>query len=366
MGPQIFQFIGASIDGALNAYVTLAANTVSSAVVGVVVTLMTIYYLSLGMAIATGYVTQPIGKLGWSLAKFTVITALALSAPTYLAFVVDTLKALETGLAASFSGANGVAPGSVYQVIDDSLGKGWAVAADLWERAGNREWDLSMAVGEYLESIVIAVSTGIIGFPAGAMIVTAKALLSLMLGVGPLFVLSLMWPVTRQFFDKWFSVVIMAILQIALLAAVLAFAINMFLVVVASIDIDSTTDSVFFSALRLAGFAVVALWLLYRVYDVSAQLAGGMSTGALTLGRMAASSMRAISAPGRGLRHLHNAVNPESTRLDPRTGFQTRSRRLEHLATGRSLVARNPAYRQAVLARVRDSWIGLNKLKKSG
>jgi len=48
-------------------------------------------------------------------------------------------------------------------------------------------------------------------------------------------------------------------------------------------------------------------------------------------------------------------LNPVSNRLDPRTGLQTSSRRLEHMAMGRSVFVPSPAYRNALKERLRES-----------
>lgn len=81
-------------------------------------------------------------------------------------------------------------------------------------------------------------------------------------------------------------------------------------------------------------------------------LAGGVSTSALSLRQIASGAM----SPARAVGAAHNAVNPTSTRLDPRTGMQTTARRAEHMAMGRSVLARNPAYRDGLKERLASAW----------
>lgn len=350
--PMLFQFIGESIDGALNTYANTASSNVAAMFITLAVSLTTLHYVLMGFMMMLGRVESPWSSFMVSAGKFLLVSLLALNASIYLSWVVEAIRGLEVALTAAFAGSHGTAPDSVYGVIDQSLGKGWALAGDLWEKASNRGWrEMGMAFGEYFNAIIIALATGIIGFPAGAMILTAKAVLSLMLGIGPLFIMLLMWPVTKQFFDRWIGVVMMTILQIALLAAVLTFAIQMFAVVVDSVDLDSSTDSPFFGSLRLLGFTVVMLWLLYFVNSIASQLSGGIAAAATTFGQLARGAMSPV-------RTANNIINPTSNRLDPRTGLQTQSSRLEHLAMGRSYFARNPAYRQATMERLRDAWRG--------
>ncbi|MET1113726.1 MAG: type IV secretion system protein, partial [Comamonas sp.] len=202
--------------------------------------------------------------------------------------------------------------------MDDAFGKGMDLAAQLWEQAGNRGLrETSMAIGEYINAVIIAVAILIIALPPGAMIVMAKAVLSIMLGIGPLFVMLLMWAPTKQFFDRWFAVVMTSLLQIALLAAVLSFAIKAFLAFVGPVDIDSEQNPLF-TSLQLLVVASVMLYVLYTVNNYAAQLAGGMSTAAITFGGIARNAAGMASAPGQATEGVNNIVNPMSTRLEPR------------------------------------------------
>ena len=355
-GPMIFQFIGETIDTALNTYVNTTAGAVVSTFVTLAVLLTTFHYVMNGFMMVLGKVEAPFSTFLLSCGKFLLISAFALNADMYLTWVVEAIRGLESALAASFSGSNGMSPTSVYGVVDDAFGKGLDLSAQLWEKAGNRGWsETGMAVGEYINACIIALATLIIALPAGAMIVMAKAVLSIMLGIGPLFVMLLMWAPTKQFFDRWFSVVMTALFQIALLAAVLSFAMKAFLAFVGPVEIDSDQNPLF-TSLQLLVVSSVMLYILYKVNDYAAQLAGGMSSAAITFGGMARSAAGMASAPGRAAGGLNNMVNPTSTRLDPRTGHQTTARRSEHLAMGRSIWARNPAYRDGVKERLASAW----------
>lgn len=354
---MLFQFIGETVDAALNTYVNVTAGNVISAFIETAILATTLYYIMNGYMMIAGRIQAPFYAFLLSAAKFVFISALALNADTYLEWVVEAIRGLELGFTTAFAGSHGTAPDSVYEVVDNALGKGWGLSADLWERAGSRGLtELGMAFGDYINAILIAIATGIIGIPSGAMIVVAKAMLSLMLGVGPFFIMCLMWPVTKQFFDRWFGVVMMYILKIALVAAVLSFAVMIFLAFVGRADIDSADQSTLFTALQLLGMTFAMQWLIYTAYNVAGQLGGGISSAAITFGQLASGSRNMATAPGRFGSGVNNTLNPVINRHDPYSGLQTQSRRLEHLAMGRSVFARNPAYRQAVLDRMQNGW----------
>lgn len=357
--PGIFQFIGESVDTALNSFVAATAGQVIAGIVPIAILGATIYFAFSGYMIIAGRIQSPAGTLMLQAVKFVVLAALALSLDGYNNWVVGTIRGLEDGLAAMFAGSGpSDEPKSVYATVDATLGQGWDIAAQLWEQAGSRGLtELGMAIGEYVNALVIGISTLLVGLPAGALIVVAKATLTLLLGIGPIFVMCLMWSVTARWFEQWFAQVMTAIITIALVAAVAAFMMKIFAAFIAGVDLQGDQNTLF-TALTLAVLSLVILMLLYKTSDLAAGLAGGLSVGAITLGRMVTGSQQFATAPGRFARGANNTFNPASHRLDPRTQLQTTSRRLEHVAFGRTIA--NPQYRQALKERRRSSWSRTN------
>lgn len=350
--PMIFQFIGENITAAMNAYVNATAPKVIGQIVGTATIATTIYYVWMGYMVVLGRLDGAVSAVVLSALKFAIIAAFALSAGNYASWVVETVQGMETGLASAFAGSNGQNVNNVYSVLDKALGEGWELSRQMWEKAANRGWtEVGMALGEYVVSIIIAFSTIIIAAPAGAMIVLAKTMLNLLLGIGPLFIMCLMWSPTKGFFDRWIAAVVTALMQIALICAVLALALKVFNGVVSATDVNSSSDSPFFASLRLVVLTLVMLWLLYRVFDLGAALAGGMSSAAVTIGNMVRGSANLATAPGR----VANAVlNPVSTRRDLESGMMTTAGRLNHLAAGNTAI--NPRYLQHVMSNLNKNW----------
>ena len=94
--------------------------------------------------------------------------------------------------------------------------------------------------------------------------------------------------------------------------------------------------------------------VLYTIHNYAAQLAGGISTSAITLGMMLAGASGLASGTGRSVRGLHNIINPRSTRRDMESGMMVSGRRADHLMAGNSMV--NPAYRQHVMQNMDNHW----------
>lgn len=346
MDPEIFQFIGQYLDTALNPFITITVGNVISTFTLFFIGGATIHLTMMGYAIGWGYVELPFSTFMKTCAKYLFIGALALNADTYIDWVVGSIQSLETGFTSAFAGT-GEPSTSVYQVVDVALSKGWGIAADLWEKAGNRGLtEIGTMIGEYFNAAIIAIATGLLGVPAGGMIVVAKAALTIMLGIGPVFIALMLWPATARFFDSWLGQVMTYILRIALIAAVMGLAFKGFDAVINSVDLDSEQNPLF-TSLVLITFTLVMFWLLAEANNVAGQLAGGISSAAVTLRGMA----QGATAPMRG---AANTINGQTTRRDMQSGHMVTAGRLNHLVAGNTML--NPAYRRHVMQNMGKNW----------
>jgi len=342
-GPEIFQFIGQHLDAALNPFIGRTVGETISTFSLFFIGFATIHLTMMGYAIGWGYVELPFSTFMKTCAKYLFIGGLALNAGTYTDWVVGSIQSLETGFTSAFAGADAGPGTSVYQSVDRVLGKGWGLAGDLVEKASNRGFrQLGQALSEYAYAIVIAIATALIGIPAGGMIVVAKAALTIMLGIGPIFLMLLLWPATAKFFDSWLGQTMTYILRIALVAATLGLAFKGFEAIVSDIDLNGDNNTLF-TVLFIYAFTRVMFLLLSEVNNVAGQLAGGISSAAITL--------RGMASP---LRTAGNFLNRQSMRRDMRTGMMTTGSRLQHFKSGNTIA--NPAYRQYTKNNGSSNW----------
>lgn len=348
-GPIIFQFIGEFLDAALKPFISGTVSEVIATFLPVFILIGTIHITMLGYAMGWGYVELPFSNFMKTCGKYLIIGGIALSAAAYTNYIVGSIQGLESGFSQAFAGHD--ASGSqlsVYQTVDRALGKGWGLGADLWEKAGNRGVrELGMALGEYFNGAIIIVATGLLGIPAGGMIVIAKAALQLMLGIGPFFVVLLIWPATAKFFDSWFGQCMTYVIRIALIAAVTGLAFKGFEGIVAKINLDDPKQNPLFTSLLLITFTLVMFWLLKEANDVAGALAGGANSAALTLRGMATGAATPFRA-------IANAVNAPSTRRDMESGMMVTAGRTNHMIAGNTMW--NPAYRQHVMQNLGKNW----------
>jgi type IV secretion system protein VirB6 len=346
---KFFQWIGGSIDITLNSFIQTTSANVISVFIGTFTLAGALYFTVMGLLAMLGYIEAPVKDFFKIGLKWAVISGLALNATTYMGWVVGAIQGLETGIADAFSASSrATAATSVYEVLDRAVTDGFSIGADMMEKMGKREWyEIGMMFFDLLNAIIIYLATILIALPAGAMIIAAKVLLSIMLGIGPFFIAMLLFgQVTAQWFDRWFSQVMTYIIQIALVTTVLSMGIKFFSKLSAEV-LASKTDEPIATMLEILLLSGVVFYMLQKAYEVGGALAGGVATAGITLRQVAQAAM----SPGAA---VYNAVNPVSTRRDMQTGMRTTARAASHMIDGNT--AWNPAYRQHVMQNMGKNW----------
>jgi type IV secretion system protein VirB6 len=208
-------------------------------------------------------------------------------------------------------------------------------------KMGKRKlYEIPLMVWDFLNAMIIYIATILIAVPAGAMIVVAKAMLSIMLGVGPIFIMMLLFgQFTSKWFDSWFGQVITYIMQIALVSTVLSFGMKLFSILVAKV-LANPADYPISTMLEILITTIVVFYMLQMANQVAGTLAGGISSAGLTL--------RGIASP------IAQGVNGPSTRRDMQSGMMVTAGRMNHLAAGNTMA--NPAYRQHVMENMGKNW----------
>lgn len=341
----IFQWIAGSMDQTLNTFINVTSANVINEFTTTIVGFGTLYFVMLGYMMIQGQVENAWSSFFKNCGKFLLISALAMNAGTYMGWVVEALRGLETGVASAFSATGGGPSTNVFQVVDKSISDGFQVGADMLSKMGKRQWyEMPMMFFDLLNALIIYVATLLIAVPAGAMIVVAKAMLSIMLGIGPVFIMMLLFgQFTSKWFDSWFGQVITYILQIALVSTVLSFGIKFFSSLVAEV-LANPADYPISTMLEILIVTVVVFYMLQMANQVAGTLAGGISSAGLTLRGLASGAASPIT----------KGLNAQSTRRDMQSGQMVTAGRMNHLAAGNTVW--NPAYRQHVMQNMGKNW----------
>ena len=349
--PMVFQFVGETVENATNAFVGPAAARLMIALQMIALTGVTLYITLTGYATLSGSVQSPFWTWLKQCIKIGVIAAFALGADNYATYVVEGFRGLESGLADAMNLSSSGPTTTIYQVLDQSLGKGLDIVAQCFEKSNAAGFEIGAAIGWAIAGLTVGAGTLAISVLGAGVVVVAKFSLAIVFGLGPFFILCLMFPVTARFFDAWVAQVLNYTFTVVIMAVVMSFAMKAFDTFIAASDFSgSGDDSPMWAALQIAAVCGVLFWIIAQVGGIASGLAGGVSMAAMGMRQFAMPVTGSLSAA----RGAANLVNPASTRRDMQSGQMVTARRANHLMAGNT--AWNPAYRQHVMGNSFKNW----------
>jgi type IV secretion system protein VirB6 len=293
----LFQFLGNTIEQILNKFVTTTSANLIAGLGGVALAATTLYFVVFGYLVIGGYIQNTFSEFVKRALVIALIVGAAFGAGAYQDTVVGTVKGLENGLSSLvFKGD----ASNIYQVLDKSFSKG----IDLSEEAYNRANQYSLITspgavcGWLIRALIIMIATLLITVVAAGYILLAKIAISILLAIGPLFILSLMFPAVRRFFDAWAGQVVTYLLVIVLMAVVSTFSLGIFEHFVSKIDPTSSQNPISVAWQMLAITACLVIVAL-QVPSIASALGGGFGLSMLNPLTPAVSTYYGIKNTGR-------------------------------------------------------------------
>ena len=346
MDTMVFQFVGETVTAATNKFLLPSATNLIAAIQALALIGVTLYITLIGYAVMTGAVEAHVRTFMKQSIKIIIIAFFALTVDGYADYVLEAIDGLEVGLSGALSLTGDMA--TIYEVLDNSLQKGLDVVSMCFQKADEAGYDIGSALGWAIAGVVVAIGTTLISVLGGAENIVAKFALSVMLVLGPIFILALMFPITARFFDSWFSQVLNYVFTIVIMAIIMAFSMTVF---DSFIDATSFDDkNPMFTALEIGAISGVLCWIILQASSMASGLAGGLSMTAMGIRHLA----MPVTGGLKGAKGVGDMVNPVSTRRDMQSGMMVSGRRADHLMAGNSVL--NPAYRQQVLQNFGKNW----------
>jgi len=364
--PGIFEMIGGSIQNALDAFLTSTISNFVDFATTIAGLGVVIYFTLMGLLIMAGRVEAPMNDFLLKAVKINLIAVFALSAPFYTTHVAGSINDLEAKMTSGFASMSSPAatcPSSnIYQTLDCSFAKGMKISSDAIGEASKRSWyDLGEIVLWWCVGIVIALCICALVLAGGITILIAKFLLTLVLAIGPLFIMLMMFPVTKQFFDRWFAQAMTYVLTIVMTGAVVALALLIFENQTKTADITNVAvKSPIQVAAEIALITAILIAITKQTASLASSLAGGMASSALSAGAVVAGAIGGALAAKRLLSgnkqgdnggkgdERQNIVTDENGKQQL-GGHGVSSSCVGHIMAGRTLA--NPRYCAAALRR---------------
>lgn len=242
-------------------------------------TMLGLYVALWGFAHFRGVIRESANDFLQRIVMISIVFGIGFSLANYNTLITNTFlrgpEELIGGLAQS-TGATGVVSG-----LDAMLQKGFGVGARFWSKAGVLDGDPGM----YLIALAVWAMTIFVTAYGFFLMALSKVVMTLLVGLGPIFFLGLLFQATAGFFNSWLR-------QLAnfFLIPVLVVMVNLLVMKLFSnaasgaAAITATTEVA--QVFPFFAMGIVSLLALASVLSVAAGLAGGVALSSFGMGRL--------------------------------------------------------------------------------
>lgn len=247
----------------------------------------TLYFTLKGWMFLTGRAHNAIPDTVMSAFKVALIAFFAMNAGNFTSFMIGGLSSIDSMFAKSLSGADSsfASIDTFWSKLSDQLmqlGEFWTVA---FGESLNPFSDRTIGEAFWLFILLALILLGsvILTFIALATFILCKVGLAVVMGFGPLFLCSLMFPITRNWFDGWLKTCLSMVVSTSIIAAILALCTHLFDKLIANIGTHISKEPQPMGFASLLGdvmvffFVVAAIaYLIKQIPSISTALVGGI------------------------------------------------------------------------------------------
>lgn len=255
------------LQGQLSAYVGDNTAAVAAAIEPAAVTLAVVFVMIWGYAHIMGLLKEPLMDGVKRIFILVLIFGVGIRLWTYNTLIVDTVFNAPSQLAAAVAGAS-----SPITTIDGIWDRGGYVASQLWNKGGLFNGDF----GFYLAGAIVYLIMGAVSVYAMFLLALSQIALSVILVLGPLFIVLLLFESTKRFFEAWVAM----LANYALITVLSVLVATLLLQIVQSYAAQTAqlgAAIVTVDALNMILVSGLALLVLRQVPSIAAGLASGVA-----------------------------------------------------------------------------------------
>jgi type IV secretion system protein VirB6 len=312
------------LNSELTAYIGQNTARVAAILQPTVVTLGTVYVMIWGYLQLTGRIEEPFAAGVKRIVTLAVIFGVGLHLWLYNTLLVDTFYAAPTEFAAAVVGAS-----DPVQTVDAIWDAGGAVADQLFRDGSWTRFSYRLA------GVVVWLIVGLLCVYTMFLLSLSSVALSVLLALGPLFIVLLLFDATRRFFEAWLAQ--LANYALITILTVMVAALMLHLVESYAQQTEALGTAIrTVDALNMLLVTVLVLLFMRQVMPVAGGLAGGITLSSFgVVGRLTGGiGSLAARGPGKGgLWAGGYALGKLAARGLPRFGGQHRRRDSSAAAT---------------------------------
>ena len=278
-----FAEFSAWLNTLLGTYVTEQTARVAAAIEPAFLILASLYVLAWGILQATGQIDEPLLEGIQRIARIALILGIGLHLWIYQELIVDTMFNAPNQLAALMIGA----PDSV-TIVDQIIFQGGDAASALIQKGGILDGNFSY----YLAGFIVYALVGLASIYTIFLLSLAKVALSILLALGPLFIATLLFDVSRRFFQAWVA----QLANFALIAILVSLVVGLFMHLLTAVTAQAAGQG---TAIDIAAGVKVcfAAGLIFLILRQVMPMASGLASG------VALSTANVLSRTLHGLVH---------------------------------------------------------------
>ena len=257
-------------------YIGTNVAKVAAAISPTAYALLGIYIMLWGLASMRGMIQEPIMDAAIRILKIVFIFSLAIKLANYNVYITDTFFKTPEQLAQALT--QSADEKTTIKNLDTIVDKGFLIGKGFWDKGGL----LSSDIGLYIAACFVYSMTVVVTAYACFLLILAKIAMTLIIGIGPLFILTLLFQSTATFFNSWVQQLSNYFLLIILVIAANMLILQLFVNAAAQVTAPYQIDKIF--PFLITG--VVSLLVLGQLPSIASGLAGGISLSSYGAGRM--------------------------------------------------------------------------------
>jgi len=284
------------VNSALTMFIGDVAANVVAAITPVATILLTIYVVLWGWSMMRGVINEPITDGASRIIRLSLIVGIALSVGRYNTYLSDMLwnspDVLASYVAAGFSNAASAS------FLDVLLGQIFDLGDAYWQKANASSGILPLPdLGLVAVALLIWTAAVLVTAYGAFLLILSKMALAILLGVGPLFILMVIFEPTKRFFDAWIGQALNYVFLVMLTAGAIRLVVTIISVYM-GVTAGVVADPKIAQALPAIVLCLIGALVMMQLPSIASALGGGVAIG--TLGAAGAAASRARNTAGAG------------------------------------------------------------------
>ncbi|WP_212112762.1 type IV secretion system protein [Bartonella queenslandensis] len=276
MNFTVFSQLFTKIDQITQTYVTDIASKAIITITPFVSIGITITFIIYGWLIIRGAIDMPLSGFVNRFLRISIITSIALTAGLYQNDIANLITQMPYELSKALT-TDPLTDQQLMTLLDTVANNGFRYAGRLFEETAFFE---ANGLLYSLLGILILLATSLVVAIGGGLVLLTKIAIILLVGLGPIFIVALLWQPTYRFFEQWIIQVVNCIILFLLLETVFSLMMNIFANYLGDMKLDYNQNvaAMFGGALILS---IISIMLLLKLSGMANSLAKGMTFGHL-------------------------------------------------------------------------------------